>query len=245
MIRHLCFTALFAFFYTTLFSQKTYIKFGFDEKNGDVVTKENAVFLPFDGKHIVYDTVFQFSSSYTSRDILKGIKKMFASFAKTPALGISAFEIVELRGYANKIIYEDLDDGIITGYLAFITPKEKGRPKLVSFGDLIVCKTTFLVKDNRVKIFIEDVEFYYGNLGRRILGETLGGTAVGLLASLTFDSFNQMMEARMKISTNDYQIPYNEGVAAYSTDYYIRKLPEALKEMINSEIIAKSKYKMN
>ena len=232
-------------FLTTTIGQKSYVKFGFDEKNGDIVIKENAVFLPYDGKAVVYDTTLSFTSSHSTKDVLKGIKKMFASFTKTPALGISAFEVIELRGYANKIIYEDLEDGVITGYLAFITPKEKGRPKLVSFGYLIICKTTFVVKDNRVRIFIEDIEFYYGNMGRRILGETLGGSAVGLLASLTFDSFNQMMDTRMKITTNDYQIPYNQGVAAYSTDYYIRKLPEALKEMINTEIVAKSKYKMD
>ena len=231
-------------FLASVTAQKTYVKFGFDEKNGDIVIKENAVFLPYDGKAVVYDTTISFASSYTTKDILKGVKKMFASFTKTPALGISAFEIIELRGYANKIIYEDLEDGLITGYLAFITPKEKGRPKLVSFGDLVVCKATFLVKDNRLKLYIEDVEFYYGNLGRRILGESIGGAAVGVLASLTYDSFNQMIDARMKIATNDYQIPYNEGVAAYSVDYYIRKLPEALKEMIHTEISIKSKYKL-
>ncbi len=245
MKRYLIISISILLFLTTAVGQKVYVKFGFDEKNGDIVIKENAVFLPYDGKAVVYDTTLSFTSSYSTKDVLKGIKKMFASFTKTPALGISAFEIIELRGYANKIIYEDLEDGVITGYLAFVTPKEKGRPKLVSFGDLVVCKATFLVKDNKLKLYIEDVEFYYGNLGRRILGESLGGSAVGVLASLTYDSFNQMMDARMKITTNDYQIPYNEGVAAYSVDYYIRKLPEALKEMINAEIAAKSKYKMD
>jgi hypothetical protein len=224
-------------------AQKATAKFNFDEKNGDIVIKENSFTIPTLNNEVFYETIFNFPESITDEQIYRGAKKLFENFALKPSIGITLFRIFELRGQINQITYEDKDEKIVSGYLGFISEKEKGnRDKLLRSGDIITCKTTFLIKNQKLKIFIEDVEFYNTNAARQAVGTALSGPVFGQLTGFSHGSFNEMLQVRLNKVHENYQITFNEGLSGYSTDYYIRKLPEALKKSILEIIEAGSKY---
>ena len=240
-IKFLC---VFIFITQLLLAQNENFRFSFNEQNGNQLIRENIFYLPFNGKEVIFDTVFLIGNSFSDNDILKSIKRFFANITDKPAIGLSIYNFLELRCFSNRIIYEDLENKEIQGLIAFVTPKErKPKDKFLSYGDLISCKAVFLVNQGRVRVILKDIEYFYGNSARRAIGESVGGRILGELASLSRNSFNELMRERLQKITDNYRIDYSEGVIAYSAVYYIKQLQQALQGKLVEELTNTSSYK--
>lgn len=237
------FTISILLFSFSTFGQKQIVKFNFDEKNGEIVNKYNSFSIPTLDNSVFYETIIEVPDQYQEEEIFRACKKLYLNFATKPSIGTTIFKLFELRGKINEIDYEDKDEKIVSGYVGFITPKEKAnKDRLLTSGDIITCKLTFLIKNQRIKIFIEDVEFYYKSTARQIAAELIGGVAFGVLASYSRGSFNEMLADRLNKDHSNYQVSFIQGMQGYSIDYYIKKLPDALKSSIIQILSTPTRY---
>ncbi len=176
---------------------------------------------PLESGKVVYSNIIEFDSTYSEELIYKNLKKSLPELFLKPQIEVK--NIFEARGIDKQILSEDFESKTITATIIYKTLEIPDLKEIK--GDIIVfTNATFIVKGNRMKIVLKDVEGYFTNAG---LGALLG-SSMSLL--------NLNLDALLKLKENN-EVPLNryEGKRTYTIDFYTKHIPDVIKlKVINS-----------
>jgi len=173
---------------------------------------------PSEGSSIVYSTVLTFDSTYSTREIFGSIKPVASTLFMRPSVGVKS--IFELSNISNQIISEDVESKSVVAHLIFKTEEGPDGEPDIKAGMVVVAKGTFIVKENRMKVIISDIEYYNTSTGLGVL----------------FGAQNSLIKTRiddlvLKAENKEVILNGYIGRRLFTVDLHIKLLPLYIKAL--------------
>lgn len=166
-------------------------------------------------KSIEYEKVYEFNSKYSAKEIFASIKPSLTNFYSNSAIGLNEnHSLFKVYG-GDPILSEDKDLNRISIQMKFYSLKNVGEPEDIVPNIIVFMKADFIVKENRMKVIIKDINAYYQSNGLAIVA----GPAMSLL-HLPFDN----MKNHMNQETTTYETKNYEAKRIFTVDYKLKRL---------------------
>jgi hypothetical protein len=123
--------------------------------------------LPLRDGQVVYEQVLNFDTIVSSDHIYSKIKDAIAPLFPRPGVGYN-YSFFKLNNVTNQIINEDKENKSITAHLIFKTIKNKNDNEIKP-DVLVVSKARFIVRGNKLKCVISDLNIEYYSMGMAVL----------------------------------------------------------------------------
>jgi hypothetical protein len=215
-MKHSVFLIFFIFIISDVFSQNdslwvTYPGDGFN--------------LPISSdRKIVYQNVYEFNEKTKSSEIYSCIKPSLAEFYNRASIGLNDRNSLFKEYSDNPVIYEDKESGKISLQLSFRSVKHDNEPESIKDGLIIYCKADFIIRENKLKMIIKNINFYFQSTGVAIL--------IGRENSLLkgeFDNFKDKLNESGFLTPSEYLFK-----RIFTVDFKIRKLFEEVQARIKN-----------
>ena len=185
---------------------------------------DSVLSIPVNERQVIYEKIENFDSSLSSEFIFSKIKDAIAPLFPAPGVGYN-YSFFKLNNITSQIINEDKDNKSITAHLFFKTIKNK-NDNVIKPDVLVISKARFIVKGNRMKCIISDINIQYYSVGMAVLA----GSGNSLISIRAEDVVNKPKDG-IVTGRGEY------GKAIYSALYILEKKTfEFIKNRIQSDI---------
>ncbi|MEJ7738525.1 MAG: hypothetical protein WKF97_13930 [Chitinophagaceae bacterium] len=188
--------------YATQAADTSYVRMG-----------KKSVALPTNADKVTYETIFNFDSIYTDKQIYENVKMAISRWFVQPSITTNN-HLFKMNNIDRQIISEDPETKTIVANMIFITARQPNEPKDLQNDLIVIFKGKFIVRESRVKMIFDDVNYYFTSTGVALLAGPQNS-----LFNISLDSFTKSYKLNNytfnRLFTVDYKMKtFGNAVAA-------------------------------
>jgi hypothetical protein len=162
---------------------------------------KKALEVPLTDDRIVYSKIAEFDSSNNADKIYHQIKPAISKFFVSPGVG-NQYNMFQFQNIKDQVISEDKENRTIFAHLIFKPLRGSLPANSIKEDMVIVCKGRFIVRNNKLKVVISDINIYYNSTAAAILV----GTAYSLVTYSLDDLYKSRKKKDKKTVTKDSEL---------------------------------------